>query len=77
MILGQGARLVVLSLALGLLGGFSLGRAIASLLYGVTATDPLTYAGVALVLLGVALLASYVPALRATRIDPIETLRVQ
>jgi len=62
-------------LALGARG--SLGRAIASLLYGVTATDPLTYAGVALVLLGVALLASYVPAVRATRIDPIETLRVQ
>jgi predicted permease len=77
MILGQGARLVALSLAFGLLGGFSLGRAMASLLYGVTATDPLTYGGVALVLLGVALIASYVPALRATRIDPIETLRVQ
>ena len=77
MVLGQGARLGVGGIALGLLGGFGLARAMASLLYGVTPTDPATYAGVALLMLAVALVASGLPAWRATRVDPIRTLKAE
>lgn len=58
-----------------MIGGFAIAQAMASLLFGVTPTDPTTYAAVAGVLLLVALLASLVPAWRATRVDPIRTLR--
>jgi ABC-type antimicrobial peptide transport system permease subunit len=75
MVLSQGARLGLGGVALGLLGGFALARAMASLLYGVTPTDPATYAGVALLMLAVALVASGLPAWRATRVDPIRTLK--
>jgi putative ABC transport system permease protein len=75
MVLGEGAKLTGLSIGLGLLGGWALGRLIASELYGVTPTDPMTYAVVALILAAVALAGSFVPAYRATRVDPIQTLR--
>lgn len=72
---GYGVGLVALSCALGLIGAFALSRLIAGSLYGVRATDPLTYAAVPLLLISVAALATWLPARRATRIDPAETLR--
>ncbi|HEU4630001.1 MAG TPA: ABC transporter permease [Gemmatimonadaceae bacterium] len=73
----QGLRLVVAGLALGLAGAFALTRLMGSLLYGVAPTDPATYAGVAAVLVGTAAVASWLPARRATRVDPIIALRAE
>jgi putative ABC transport system permease protein len=67
--------LVAIGSILGLAGGAALARAASSVLFAVSANDPATYAGVALVLISVALLASYAPVRRATRIDPLVALR--
>src|SRR5206468_2346000 len=73
----QGLKLVVAGMMLGLLAAFLLTRVMASLLFGISATDPITFVGISLVLLAVAILASYVPALRAMKVDPIVALRAQ
>jgi putative ABC transport system permease protein len=75
MIVKQASLLIMLGLAIGLAGAYALTRLIASLLFGVTAKDPFTFAAVAVLLAVVALMACYVPALRATKVDPMEALR--
>ncbi|HVG31968.1 MAG TPA: ABC transporter permease [Pyrinomonadaceae bacterium] len=77
MIVGQGMILTLMGIGIGLAASFGLTRLMRSLLYGVTATDPLTYIAVALVLGTVALMASLIPARRATRVDPMEALRYE
>ncbi|HEU5182789.1 MAG TPA: ABC transporter permease [Candidatus Polarisedimenticolia bacterium] len=77
LVLGGGARLVVPGVILGTAASLAVTRLISSLLFGISATDPLTFAGVALLLAGVALLASYLPARRATRVDPLRALRYE
>ena len=75
MVVRQGMTMTLIGLALGLVGVIALSRVMAGLLYGVSPTDPLTFIGVSIVLLVVALLACLIPARRATRVDPIVALR--
>lgn len=75
MVVRQGLRVTVLGVALGMVGAFALTRVMATLLFGVTATDPVTFGLVPTLLASVALLASYLPARRASLIDPTEALR--
>ena len=75
MILGQGTRLAASGIALGVVAALGLTRLMASFLFGVVATDPATFASVTLILTAVALLACYLPARRATRIDPAVAFR--
>ncbi|HYL62881.1 MAG TPA: ABC transporter permease [Candidatus Methylomirabilis sp.] len=77
MILGQGLRTILVGIAIGLAGSLALTRTMASQLFGVTATDPLTFAAVILLLVAAALLACYIPARRATRVDPMIALRYE
>jgi predicted permease len=75
LVLGQGTRLALLGVAIGIGGGLGTARLLKSLLYGVEPTDPVTFLTVAVLLTGVALLACYVPARRAAKVDPITALR--
>jgi len=77
MVVRQGSMLILVGLVFGLAGAYALTRLISSLLFGVTTKDPLTFVAVAVVLAVVALLACYIPALRATKVDPIEALRCE
>jgi len=75
LVVGEGIKLTFVGLALGLIAAFALSRFIVSQLFGVAATDPLTYAGAAMLLAMVALIACYLPAQRAAKVDPIQALR--
>ena len=75
LVLGQGMRMALVGAAVGTIVALALTRVIASQLFGVSAHDPLTYAGVAVLLVLVAVAACYVPARRATRVDPAVALR--
>jgi len=75
--MGQGFKLVAIGVGLGLIAAFILTRVMASLLFGVSATDPTTFVAISLILMTVALLASYIPSLRAMKVDPMVALRYQ
>ncbi|MGD8328228.1 MAG: ABC transporter permease, partial [Acidobacteriota bacterium] len=77
MVVRQGLKLTAVGLVLGLLGSWGVTRVIAGLLFGVSPTDPLTFGGIFAVLAAVAVAASYLPARRATRVDPVTALREQ
>ena len=77
MIFGQGLRTIFIGVAIGITVSLALTRTVKSLLFGVTATDPLTFGGVTLLLIGAALMACYIPARRATKVDPMVALRYE
>jgi putative ABC transport system permease protein len=77
LVLGQGARMALTGVAIGIAAALSLTQLMASELFGVTAHDPLTFLGVAAVLMLVAVAACYIPARRATRVNPMISLRYE
>ena len=77
LVLREGFLVTLLGVALGLMGALALSRVMGRYVYGITSTDPLTFAATSLLLIGVALLASYIPARRAARVDPNVALRYE
>jgi putative ABC transport system permease protein len=77
LVVGQGCRLALLGVGIGIVGSLALTRFLSSLLYGVTATDPLTFIAVSALLIAVAIFATYLPARRAAKLDPIVALRCE
>jgi putative ABC transport system permease protein len=77
LVLGQGFRLVLIGVVLGIVGALAMTRFLSSLLYGVSVTDPVTFVAIPLLLAAVALLASYIPARRAMKVDPMVALRYE
>jgi putative ABC transport system permease protein len=77
MVLGQGMRTILIGVAIGIVGSFALTQTVSSLLFGVTPTDPVTFGAVTFLLIAAALLASYIPAKRATKVDPMVALRYE
>jgi predicted permease len=77
LVLGQGVTLGVIGIVAGILAALAVTRFAAHLLYGISAADPITFGGIAIVLLGVATAASYFPARRATKVDPVVALRIE
>jgi putative ABC transport system permease protein len=75
MVIRQGMLLALIGVGLGLAGALALTRVMSGLLFNMSATDPATFVGVALLLVAVALIASYIPARRATKVDPLQSLR--
>jgi len=75
MVVRQGGTVVLIGLAIGLMGALALTRVMEAILFDVSPTDPATYAVVTVVLLGIGLLATYLPARRAASVDPVEALR--
>jgi putative ABC transport system permease protein len=77
LVVGEGMKVALIGIGAGLLGGLALGRSVSSLVFGMPVRDPLTFTGVALALAGIALAACAIPALRASRVDPIVALRCE
>jgi putative ABC transport system permease protein len=77
MVVGQGMKLVGLGIVIGLAGAFGVSRLLTALLFGVKPYDPLTFVAVALLLTLIALVACWIPARRATRVDPLLALRYE
>jgi ABC-type antimicrobial peptide transport system permease subunit len=77
LVMRQGLTSTIIGLAIGVVGALTLGQFLATLLYEITPTDPITFAGVATLLTLVALAANLEPALRATRVDPVTALRAE